>query len=233
MYRMPSVGQLNGDGRRDRRFTDAALPHRHYDTVAHGSLPVDAFALVICGTGYRDIRSWCCSQHHIHCSGGGDKASRKWLFRADWRRCCQAVPPGGDYRASHGGRDAPPAPPCWRSGWWPACCPLKGTLRPVHRNGALQLVVLAQGAHTITTLMIAAFHENWTVRFALSPGDAMALLRKAPSVALVYDWDSHEGDWRELCDACVHCGVHFHLVASMPPDDLFLAVAGAGGSGGL
>src|ERR1039458_10322288 len=66
-----------------------------------------------------------------------------------------------------------------------------------------------------------------------SEAEGMALLRKAPSVALVYDWDSHEGDWRELCDACVHCGVHFHLVASMPPDDLFLAVAGAGGSGVL
>jgi hypothetical protein len=83
---------------------------------------------------------------------------------------------------------------------------LKGMLRPVHRNGALQLVVLAQGAHTITPLMIAALHENWTIRFAPSPGDAMALLRKAPSVA---------------------------LVASMPTDDLFLAVAGAGGSGVL
>jgi hypothetical protein len=110
---------------------------------------------------------------------------------------------------------------------------LKGTLRPVHRNGALQLVVLAQGAHSITTLMIAAFHENWTIRFALSPSDAMALLRKAPSIALVYDWDSYEGGWRELCDACAHCGVSFLLVASMPTDDLFLAVAGAGGSGVL
>ena len=110
---------------------------------------------------------------------------------------------------------------------------LKGMLRPVHRNGALQLVVLAQGAHTITPLMIAALHENWTIRFAPSPGDAMALLRKAPSVALVYDWDSHEGDWRELCDACARCGVSFLLIASMPTDDLFLAVAGAGGSGVL
>jgi hypothetical protein len=27
-----------------------------------------------------------CSRHHIHCSGGGDKASRKWGFRADIKR---------------------------------------------------------------------------------------------------------------------------------------------------
>jgi len=110
---------------------------------------------------------------------------------------------------------------------------LKRTLCPPPRNGALQLIVLAHGAHTITTLMIAAFHENWTIRFALSPSDAMALLRKAPSVALVYDWDSHQADWRELCNACAQCGVSFLLAASTPSDDLFLAVAGAGGAGVL
>src|ERR1035441_10264499 len=32
---MPSVGEFDGDGRRDGRFTDAALPHRHHDTVPH------------------------------------------------------------------------------------------------------------------------------------------------------------------------------------------------------
>jgi hypothetical protein len=26
-----------------------------------------------------------CSRHHIHCSCGGDKASRKWLFCADFK----------------------------------------------------------------------------------------------------------------------------------------------------
>ena len=104
---------------------------------------------------------------------------------------------------------------------------------PLPRHNALQLVVLAHGAHTTTTAMIAAFHENWTIRFALSPGDAMALLRKAPSAALVYDWESHEAGWRGLCSACVQRGVPFHLVANMPSDDLFLAVAGAGGSGVL
>ena len=110
---------------------------------------------------------------------------------------------------------------------------LKRVLCPQPRQKALQLVVLARGAHTTTTLMIAAFHENWNIRFALSPCDAMALLRKAPSAALVYDWDSHEAGWQEVCSACVQRGVPFHLVASMPSDDLFLAVAGAGGSGVL
>jgi hypothetical protein len=110
---------------------------------------------------------------------------------------------------------------------------LKRVLCPQPRQKALQLVVLARGAHTTTTLMIAAFHENWNIRFALSPCDAMALLRKAPSAALVYDWDSHEAGWQEVCSACVQRGVHFHLVASTPSDDLFLAVAGAGGSGVL
>jgi DNA-binding NarL/FixJ family response regulator len=110
---------------------------------------------------------------------------------------------------------------------------LKRALCPLPRHNALRLVVLTNGAHTTTTTMIAAFHENWAIRFAVSPGDAMALLRKAPTAALVYDWDLHEGDWRELCSACVQCGIPFHLVANMPSDDLFLAVASAGGSGVL
>jgi DNA-binding response OmpR family regulator len=107
---------------------------------------------------------------------------------------------------------------------------LKRALCPLPRHNALQLVVLTSGAHTTTTVMMAAYHENWAIRFAVSPGDAMALLRKAPTAALVCDWDLHEGDWRGLCSACVRCGVPFHLVANMPSDDLFLAVAGAGGS---
>jgi hypothetical protein len=35
IYRMPPVGEFDGDGGCDCRFTDAALPHRHYDTVPH------------------------------------------------------------------------------------------------------------------------------------------------------------------------------------------------------
>jgi len=110
---------------------------------------------------------------------------------------------------------------------------LKRILCPQPQHNPLQLVVLAHGAHTITTLMIAAFHENWGIRFAISSRDAMTLLRKAPIAALVYDWDSCGGEWHELCTACVQGGVPFHLVAGMPSDDLFLAVAGAGGSGVL
>ncbi len=110
---------------------------------------------------------------------------------------------------------------------------LKRAFFPLPPNDGPQLVVLAQGAHTVANLMIAAFHANWTIRFASSPGAAVALLRKYPSVALVYDWDSHQGDWRELCGACLLSGVSFHLLAGMPPDDLFLAVVGAGGSGVL
>ena len=86
---------------------------------------------------------------------------------------------------------------------------LKRVLCPQPRQKALQLVVLARGAYTTTTLMIAAFHENWNIRFALSPFDAMALLGKAPSAALVYDWDSHEAGWQEVCSACVQRGVPF------------------------
>ena len=110
---------------------------------------------------------------------------------------------------------------------------VKRALYPQPRRNVLQLVVLPHGTPTITTLMIAAFHEKWRIRFALSPRHAMVLLRKGPNVALVYDWDSHSGDWLEMCRACVQCGVPFHLVAEMPSDDLFLAVAGAGGSGVL
>jgi len=110
---------------------------------------------------------------------------------------------------------------------------LRRALCPLSRHNAPQLVAMAHGSHTVTTLMIAAFHENWNIRFAPSSADAMALLRKAPSAALVYDWDSQEGDWRALCSACVQRGVPFCLVATLPSDDLFLAVAVAGGAGVL
>lgn len=110
---------------------------------------------------------------------------------------------------------------------------LKHALGALPQHCSPQLVVLAQGGHTITTFMITAFHENWTIRFALSPDAAMALLRKAPSAALVCDWDSHAANWRGLCGVCVQCNVPFYLAATNPSDDLFLAVAAAGGSGVL
>jgi hypothetical protein len=109
---------------------------------------------------------------------------------------------------------------------------LRRALWPQARNAG-QLVVLAHGVHTMTPLMMAALHENWNIRFAQSSGDAIARIRKAASVALIYDWDSHKSDWHAVCTACVQSGVPFYLVASSPSDDLFLAVAGAGGSGVL
>jgi len=72
---------------------------------------------------------------------------------------------------------------------------LKRELCPRPRHNALQFVALAKGAHTVTTLKIAVFHESWVSRFALSAGDAMAVLHKDPSAALVFDRDSHKGDW--------------------------------------
>jgi hypothetical protein len=110
---------------------------------------------------------------------------------------------------------------------------LKRALCPVPQRKALQLVVLAARVETTIPLMMAALHEDWNIRFAHSPAGALEMLRKAPSAALVCDWDSHAGDWRGLCNACVQCGTPFHLVAEMPSDDLFLAVAAAGGSGVL
>jgi DNA-binding NarL/FixJ family response regulator len=80
--------------------------------------------------------------------------------------------------------------------------------------------------------MIAAFQEDWDIRFARSPRKALALLRKAPT-ALVCDWDSHADVWRALCSACVQRGISFHMLATMPSDDLFLSVAGAGAAGVL
>jgi len=79
--------------------------------------------------------------------------------------------------------NAPPLLNAWRR--------LTGALCRTPRHDAPQLVVLAPDPHTIANLMIAAFHANWTIRFALSPDDAAALLRRSPSVALAYDWDSH------------------------------------------
>ena len=107
---------------------------------------------------------------------------------------------------------------------------IQRALQPLPRQNGMRLVVLGRGTRTITTFMIAAFQKNWDLRFALSAGDALALLRQAPQAALVCDWDSQPGDWRELCGACVRQGMPFHLIADMPPDDVFLAVAAAGGS---
>jgi hypothetical protein len=85
----------------------------------------------------------------------------------------------------------------------------------------------------LTAFMIAAFHEDWMIRFAQSPHDAMARLGNGESTVLIYDWDHYPAAWREVCTACSRNSVPFYLVATMPPDDLFLAVAGAGGSGVL
>jgi hypothetical protein len=101
------------------------------------------------------------------------------------------------------------------------------------RPHSLQLVVLANQVNTAIPLLIAAFQQNWSIHFAPSAHHALAQLPRYPAAALVYDWDSWIGDWRELCAACVSSGVPFHLVAGKPPDDLFLAVASAGGSGVL
>jgi hypothetical protein len=81
--------------------------------------------------------------------------------------------------------------------------------------------------------MLAAFHRDWDIQFGATVAALMTLLRKAPTAALVYDWDSGEGDWRLLCKDCAQYRVPFYLAATKPPDDLFLAVAGAGGSGVL
>ena len=107
---------------------------------------------------------------------------------------------------------------------------MKRAWRASSRREALQLVAMTQNAHNITTLMIAAFHENWTIRLALSADDAMALLRKAHSAAVIYDWDSDRNGWRRVCGASVERGMPFYLTAEAPPDDLFLAVACAGGA---
>lgn len=83
----------------------------------------------------------------------------------------------------------------------------------------------------LTAFMIAGFHEDWTVRFVQSPREAIARLRKDPCAALIYDWDYYPGAWREACAACTRYDVPFYLMAQMPSDDLFLAVAVAGGAG--
>jgi hypothetical protein len=109
---------------------------------------------------------------------------------------------------------------------------LKHALCPP-RHEALQLVVLTSCVQTIIPLRMAAFQANWAIHFALSLDAATALLRQGGFDALIYDLDSREYDWRTLCRSCVEHGVLFHLVATMPSDDLFLAVVGAGGSGVL
>jgi len=60
---------------------------------------------------------------------------------------------------------------------------LKRALCPLPRHDTVQVVVMAHGVHTVTTLMMAAFHQDWKIRFPVSAGDAMAALRKAPCAA--------------------------------------------------
>ena len=52
-----------------------------------------------------------------------------------------------------------------------------------------------------------------------------------PVMALMYDTDSHEADWRRLCALAVESGIGFHLIVRAPSDDLFLSVISAGGAG--
>lgn len=97
------------------------------------------------------------------------------------------------------------------------------------RNSS-QLVVLTRSPHAVTALLIAAFHADCILRLAPSARAAIALLRKGRTAAVFFDWDSRESGWRDLCGACVECGVPFHLAAETPSDALFLAVACAGGA---
>ena|SRR5579871_3063886 len=97
------------------------------------------------------------------------------------------------------------------------------------RRKRLLVIALAQDAPTVTTLLMAAFHESWAIRFALSSADAHTLLRRGAS-AFIYAGDPRGAAWRDLCNACVQSGVPFHLAAHSPSDELFLSVAAAGGS---
>lgn len=106
----------------------------------------------------------------------------------------------------------------------------KHMLRPSIADIPLQIAVLAHGVHTKTAVLSASLHQDWNIRFVQSRASAISLLRSASIEILLYDWDLADGDWRELCSACLRCGAAFQLVTSMPTDDLFLAVAGAGGS---
>lgn len=107
---------------------------------------------------------------------------------------------------------------------------LKRWLRPLPRRDATELIVLSQGLYMLTSFMIAAFRENWTIRFAQSHQEAVARVESGAHALMIHDWDHFPNAWREVCAACARNTVPFYLVATAPPDDLFLAVAVAGGT---
>jgi hypothetical protein len=104
---------------------------------------------------------------------------------------------------------------------------------PVKPNTALRIVAVIHSWHIQVAFHVAALHEEWQVTFASSLKHARKLMQTLPVHALIYDYDSGEGDWRNLCSDCVQHGVCFQLIARAPTDDLFLSVISAGGSGVL
>ena len=105
---------------------------------------------------------------------------------------------------------------------------LKQALFPV-RKDTLPPLVAVGGLRIVVPRMMAGFREKFHLCVVPSPAHALALLRKTAIAAVVHDWDAHP-NWRELCGACVARDVPFCLAANAPTDDLFLAVAAAGGA---
>ena len=92
----------------------------------------------------------------------------------------------------------------------------------------MRVIALVHGVHSLTALMVWAFHDAWDVRFVSSTAGAMDRLLKGEGNVLIYDWDAHPNAWFDFCTICTRGGIGFYLAATRPPDGFsFLWCAGA------
>ena len=107
------------------------------------------------------------------------------------------------------------------------------TSRPflISDRSVLRMVAVTHNPDTKAAIRTAALQEGWQLEFVQSARNAIELLGRVHVNIVVYDLESHKGDWHTLCEECVTHGVCFQLVANMAADDLFLSVVSAGGLG--
>ncbi|SRR5581483_1332143 len=95
------------------------------------------------------------------------------------------------------------------------------------------ILVLTHSPQAKLAVRLAFLQEDWDYVITTCLGDTLKVLEKSRVETVIYDMDSGEAQWHDLCRAVVAGGACFYLIADVPNDDLFLSVIGAGGSGVL
>lgn len=98
---------------------------------------------------------------------------------------------------------------------------------------ALTVIVITHDYQASIALLVAGFQQSWDISIATSLRDALKKLGRHHAAAIMYDLDSGEADWREVCALALENRLDFHLIVRAPTDELFMAVVAAGGSGVL